>query len=266
MGFPPLSSISFPPRQLSHSPKSLTNPNNIRATFSHLFYVFVVHQLALEHILTTTTMAPSLEEPINVHSYDHLSFKHAKPSIFKQSPSKPVYEPGLTPLEDHLDYEYNDLRPHFPDLKWPALEEVPYHERGLEGDSRFRNLLDSATDVFDYNPKIGTEVSGVNLAKLTDAQKNDLARLISIRGVVFFRNQRDFDIDAQRKLGQYYGTLHKHATTGVPKRPGLEDVHVVYTDEKSKEQRAFFAPSYLWHSDVSLSIPRKLFETEADEP
>ncbi|MCJ1335307.1 hypothetical protein MMC09_000575 [Bachmanniomyces sp. S44760] len=199
-------------------------------------------------------MAPSLEEPINVHSYDHLSFKHAKPSIFKQSPSKPVYEPGLTPLEDHLDYEYNDLRPHFPDLKWPALEEVPYHERGLEGDSRFRNLLDSATDVFDYNPKIGTEVSGVNLAKLTDAQKNDLARLISIRGVVFFRNQRDFDIDAQRKLGQYYGTLHKHATTGVPKRPGLEDVHVVYTDEKSKEQRAFFAPSYLWHSDVTYEI------------
>lgn len=84
--------------------------------------------------------------------------------------------------------------------------------------------------------------------------KNDLARLISTRGVVFFRNQKDFDIEAQRKLGSYFGTLHKHATTSVPKRGDLDDVHVVYTDERSKDQRAPFTPTFLWHSDVTYEI------------
>ncbi|MCJ1298076.1 hypothetical protein MMC08_000865, partial [Hypocenomyce scalaris] len=64
----------------------------------------------------------------------------------------------------------------------------------------------------------------------------------------------DFDIDAQRDLGQYFGKLHKHATTSVPRRAGLEDVHVVYTDEKSKDQKANFTPTFLWHSDVTYEI------------
>ena len=162
-----------------------------------------------------------------------------------------VYEPGRSNIEDHSDYEYDDLRPIFPKVHWEPLTEVPYHDRGLQGDPQFRNLLADATDIFDYNPKIGTEVHGVNLAKLTNTQKDDLARLIATRGVVFFRDQKDLDIDAQRQLGEYFGKLHKHATTSVPRRGDLDDVHVVYTDKKSKDQRANFAPTFLWHSDVS---------------
>ena len=196
-------------------------------------------------------MAPSLEEPLGYSAY-------AKDStngnlVWARSLTKTHawgYKPGYTDVESHDFYEHEDLRPTFPDIHWEPLTEVPYHEKGIHGDPQFRNLLGAATDVFDYNPKLGTEVSGINLAKLTDAQKNDLARLISVRGVVFFRNQTDFGIDAQRELGQYFGKLHKHATTSVPQRPGLEDVHVVYTDEKSKDQRALFAPTFLWHSDV----------------
>ena len=165
------------------------------------------------------------------------------------------YQPGRTIVEGHDNYEYDDLRPTFPDVKWEPLTEVPYHERGTNGDPQFRNLLSDATDIFDYNPKIGTEIHGVNLARLTDAQKDDLARLISTRGVVFFRDQTDLDIDAQRELGQYFGHLHKHATTSVPSRGDLDDVHVVYTDENAKVQRAKFAPSFLWHSDVSKLFP-----------
>ena len=165
------------------------------------------------------------------------------------------YEPGRTPVDGHDEYAHDDLRPAFPDVKWEPLTEVPYHERGTNGDPQFSNLLSNATDIFDYNPKIGTEIHGINLAKLTDSQKDDLARLVSTRGVVFFRNQTDLDIDAQRKLGQYFGQLHRHATTSVPCRGDLDDVHVVFTDEKSKEQRAKFAPTFLWHSDVSSLCP-----------
>lgn len=165
------------------------------------------------------------------------------------------YVPGQANIEKHdSTYEFEDLRPRFPELHWAPLTEVPYHDKGLLGDPSFKNLLSTATSVSDYNPKIGTEIHGVDLAALTDAQKNDLARLIATRGVVFFRDQKNFGIEQQRELGRYFGTLHRHATTAVPRREGLEDVHVVYTGEDSPDLRALFTPTFLWHSDVSKTI------------
>ncbi|KAI9709538.1 MAG: hypothetical protein M1820_003298 [Bogoriella megaspora] len=164
------------------------------------------------------------------------------------------YQPGRTIVDEHLTYEYDYLRPNFPEVQWDEIKEVPYTDKGLQGHPEFENLLADATDIFDYNPKIGTEIHGVNLAKLTNAQKNDLARLIATRGVVFFRNQVDLDINAQRELGAYFGTLHKHATTSVPRQEGLEDVHVVFMDKGSKDMRAMFTPTFLWHSDVTYEV------------
>ena len=152
-------------------------------------------------------------------------------------------------------YEHSHLLPSFPDVSWPPLEEVPYEDKGLLGDSDYRHLLASATDSNNYSPKIGTEIHGVDLATLTDNQKNDLARLIGYRGVVVFRDQANFDIEKQRELGRYYGVLHKHATTSVPIQQGLEDVHVVHTDGAMQDMRAVFKPSFLWHSDVSIVFP-----------
>ena len=200
-------------------------------------------------------MAPFLEEPsIRPTFSSELKFSKATLDPPARKTLNIPYEPGRTTVEVHDEYEYGDLRPIFPDVHWEPLTEIPYNERGTQGDPQYANLLSDAIDVFDYNPKIGTEIHGINLAKLTDAQKDDLARLISTRGVVFFRNQTDLDIDAQRELGQYFGQLHKHATTSVPRRGDLDDVHVVYTDENSKNQRASFAPTFLWHSDVSSSL------------
>lgn len=197
-------------------------------------------------------MAPFLQEGVSTQN-----FSQNPHVILKSQPSKPSplsYTPGRTPVESHENYEHEDLRPRFIDVKWDPLTEVPYTDKGIKGDPNFKNLLSAATDVFDYNPKIGTEVHGVNLAKLTDPQKDDLARLIATRGVVFFRNQEDLTIDAQKELVSYFGVLHKHATTSVPKREGLEDVHVIYTGEDSKEMRAVFTPTFLWHSDVTYEI------------
>lgn len=204
-------------------------------------------------------MAPFLEGPISytlpASTTPTPQPKHKEGPLLPSAVQKKdtlFYEPGRTTVEVHEDYEHEDLRPMFPDVHWGPLTEVPYQDRGIQGDPQFRNLLADATDIFDYNPKIGTEVHGVDLAKLTNAQRDDLARLIATRGVVFFRKQIGFNIEAQRELGQYFGKLHKHATTSVPRRSGLEDVHVVYADEKSKDQRASFAPTFLWHSDVRM--------------
>jgi len=205
-------------------------------------------------------MAPFLEEPSTTATCIGTRTKEVKVQETLSDSAKQkafMYEPGRTTVDTHDRYGHDDLRPIFPDVHWQPLTEVPYHDRGIHGDPHFRNLLSDATDVFDCNPKIGTEIRGVNLAKLTDPQKDDLARLISTRGVVFFRNQTDLDIDAQRALGQYFGKLHKHATTSVPRRGDLDDVHAVFTDGKSKDQRAAFAPTFLWHSDVSCLSSRR---------
>ncbi|TKA61812.1 hypothetical protein B0A49_12275 [Cryomyces minteri] len=201
-------------------------------------------------------MAPYLQEQSFYQTPTDETYQLATPNKSHSAPSLPAvsYEPGRTIVESHVHYEYEELRPTFPDVHWEPLIEVATSDRGIDGDPKFRNLLAEASDVFDYTPKIGTEIHGINLARLTDPQKNDLARLIATRGVVFFRGQTDFDIDTQRELGQYFGTLHRHATTSVPRRPGLEDVHVVYTDENSRDMRAGFTPTFLWHSDVTYEI------------
>ncbi|MCJ1441546.1 MAG: hypothetical protein MMC23_002035 [Stictis urceolatum] len=195
-------------------------------------------------------MAPGLVETI-----------HEEPSTLLRGSAKAskhtstlTYTPGQVPLQDHTDYAHDWARPTFPNVRWPPLEEVSYADKGLLADPQFGNLLSSATGISDYNPKIGTEITGINLSTLTNAQKNDLALLISTRGVVFFRDQKDFDIEAQRSLGAYFGKLHKHATTSVPARGDLDDVHVVFTDSNSRDQRANFAPTFLWHSDVTYEL------------
>jgi sulfonate dioxygenase len=193
-------------------------------------------------------MAPGLVEPTQ---YNDIKPKDIKAASITDSTK---YTPGRSIPESHEHYEHEDLRPRFPDVHWPRLTEVPYQDKGFEGDPHFRNLLSAATDVFDYNPKIGTEIHGIDLVNLTDTQKNDLARLIATRGVVFFRDQKNFDIEAQRELGKYFGALHRHATTSVPIRPGLEDVHVVFTGENTQDMRAMFTPTFLWHSDVRITL------------
>ncbi|KAJ4351789.1 uncharacterized protein N0V89_007133 [Didymosphaeria variabile] len=194
-------------------------------------------------------MAPGLVE--TTVGVTQVATKDVK-ATFKPTGNTLNYVPGRTTIKkQHETYKYEDLRPRFPDITWPALTPVEYHDKGLLGDANFKNLLASATDVFDYNPKVGTEIHGVDLANLTDLQKNDLARLIATRGVVFFRDQKNFGVDEQRALGMYFGELHSHATTAMPRREGLEDVHVVFTGENSPDLRALFTPTFLWHSDVT---------------
>jgi sulfonate dioxygenase len=209
-------------------------------------------------------MAPYLQEQTAAASLstDNIksSIKDIKSSI-QATHTKPLaYEPGRTIAETHENYAYDHLLPTFPDLKWAPLEEVPYHDKGLDGSPTFSSLTSTATSIRDSNPKLGTEVTGIDLASLSSAQKNDIARLIATRGVVFFRNQKNFDIQAQRELGKYFGTLHKHATTSVPKEEGLEDVHVVFAEGAKGARNHIFSPSFLWHSDVSIlySSPQHL--------
>ncbi|KAI0783841.1 hypothetical protein BC629DRAFT_528872 [Irpex lacteus] len=164
----------------------------------------------------------------------------------------PFYSP---PANDENDgtYEFAHYKPRYPDVKWEPLKELEVVERGLFADPEKKALLAAATKVQHLTPAIGTEIAGIDLRQLSPEQKDELALLVAERGVVFFRDQ-DISIRELLEFHRYYGPLHKHATTGVPREPGLEEVHVVYNDASRRPDPSAFSKIELWHSDVTYEI------------
>ncbi|KAI0091130.1 TauD-domain-containing protein [Irpex rosettiformis] len=182
----------------------------------------------------------------------------------------PFYSPPATDENDN-SYQFAQYKPHFPDVKWEPLGEVKVVERGLFADPEKKALLAAATKVQHLTPAIGTEISGIDLRQLSPAQKDELALLVAERGVVckfplafvtitsldfyelVFRDQ-DISIRELLEFHRHYGPLHKHATTGIPREPGLEEVHVVYNDASRRPDPSAFSKIELWHSDVTYEI------------
>ncbi|KXS11270.1 tfdA family taurine dioxygenase [Gonapodya prolifera JEL478] len=146
--------------------------------------------------------------------------------------------------------------PQYIPAEYPPIPVLEVVDRGLRADPKKRSLLSAATKVIHLTPTIGTELHGLQLNKLTDQQKDELALLAAERGVVFFRDQ-DISVKEQLDLGRYYGPLHFHPTTGAPK--DHPEVHVVYADKNSGD---LFASNHTrqwpWHTDVSYSASRRV--------
>ena len=164
-------------------------------------------------------------------------------------------------LEREQEYRWNDLKPSFPDVHWEPLQAfTPKPDRALFADKQKKSLFSAAKSVRDLTKTIGTEIEGLKLASLTDAQKDELALLVAERGVVFFRDQLDWTIEEQLELGRYWGKLHKHATTGVPARGDLDEVHVIYSHPHQKpEDKVYRGPQQhsrtdLFHADTSYEV------------
>ncbi|KAJ3806324.1 alpha-ketoglutarate-dependent sulfonate dioxygenase [Lentinula lateritia] len=163
----------------------------------------------------------------------------------------PFYSPAIADDGDE-SYIHSQYKPFFPNLSWPPLEEVEVTERAIFADPEKKSLFRAAKKVRHYTPVIGTEISGIDLRQLSDSQKDELALLVAERGVVFFRDQ-EINIQEQLDLARYFGPLHKHATTPIPKA-GIEEVHVVYNDHSRRPDPASFSKLELWHSDVTYEV------------
>jgi alpha-ketoglutarate-dependent taurine dioxygenase len=103
-------------------------------------------------------------------------------------------------------------------------------------------------------PSIGSEVTGVQLSKLTQAGKDQLALLVAQRKVVAFRDQDFADLPIQEALdfGRYFGRHHIHPTSGAPE--GYPEIHLVHRNGSSSEFEGFLTgrnSSVGWHSDVT---------------
>jgi len=128
----------------------------------------------------------------------------------------------------------------------PPLEEVvPARDRALFADPEKKSLLSAASDVEDLTPYVGTELKGIQLSKLSDAQKDELALLAAERGVVFLRDQ-DITLEEQHALASYYGVQDRD--------PNQQDPKHVTIIGRDNDIRAYGDNSAEYHSDHSFEL------------
>jgi sulfonate dioxygenase len=133
------------------------------------------------------------------------------------------------------------------------LQPFEHKEHGKDADPSFTHLLQGAK-VADITANIGAEVHGIQLSKLTDAGKDELALFVAQKKVVAFRDQdfADVPIADALKFGSYFGRHHIHPTSGAPE--GYPEVHLVHRGTDDTSARDFFEErtnSITWHSDVT---------------
>jgi alpha-ketoglutarate-dependent taurine dioxygenase len=147
------------------------------------------------------------------------------------------------------------LHPHFnpkiashtpPDLD--HVERTPPPDRGLSADREKKALLSAATRI-DLTESIGTHLANIQLSTLSTTQLDELALLVSERGVVFFRDQ-DLTTEQQVKLFKHYGELDKH-----PAQKGQRYVNIGASNDDFREILNYTPwPQGDWHADTSFEI------------
>ncbi|KZT61966.1 TauD-domain-containing protein [Calocera cornea HHB12733] len=151
------------------------------------------------------------------------------------------------------EYVYKEYLPTFPKIDYEPHVELKIDDRGHHADPEMKALLGAATRVDDLGACIGTQLDGIDLRKLTEKQKDELALLAAKRGVVVFKNQ-DASIYDLLDIAAYYGPLHIHSTTGVPTDPKLAGVHVVWSDGTKDFDRIDMDRPRSWHTDQPYEI------------
>ena len=175
------------------------------------------------------------------------------PKTYPTRPQKPEYLDQVYAIRSEYRYE---TFPHCPSAHVLRLKEPPpsYREHidpGSRADRSKGALLSAASKVVHLTAHIGTELHGLQLAQLTDQQKDELALLIAERSVVFLPDQ-DITPQQQHALGAYFGLVEVHPQ--VPQVPGVPGVTVMWPDLQIKEGRpaSFRQPggAARWHTDL----------------
>ncbi|ORX94560.1 TauD-domain-containing protein [Basidiobolus meristosporus CBS 931.73] len=125
----------------------------------------------------------------------------------------------------------------------------PEYIQGFNAHPERKNLLDAAANRTDLTPSIGTELEGLQLAKLTDAQVEDLLALVAERGVVFLRNQ-DFSQEEELAFGRRLGQLHIHPFIAAP--DSYPEIVIPSGEGRTHPQVDNIYRKGYWHTDISF--------------
>lgn len=146
-----------------------------------------------------------------------------------------------------------------PNQKFPPYKFQKYHDKGLLADDDYSHLFPNlgGFTVKKLSPKLGSEITGIQLSQLSDQGKNELSKFVAERGVVVFRDQdfNSFGPDFAIQFMEYFGPLHIHPTSGSPE--GYPQMHITYRGATKEEIESTFKTStnsILWHSDCSYSL------------
>ncbi|KAK3694524.1 alpha-ketoglutarate-dependent sulfonate dioxygenase [Podospora appendiculata] len=131
----------------------------------------------------------------------------------------------------------------------PAREQVfPEKDRASFADPEKKSLFSVAKRV-DLTESVGTVLENLQLSQLSPQQLDELALLVTERGVVFFRDQ-DLTTEGQVKLFEHYGALDRH--------PAQKDVRHVVIRGSREDHREILKytpwPSGDFHADTSFEI------------
>ncbi|RMZ15258.1 hypothetical protein D0860_01714 [Hortaea werneckii] len=191
-------------------------------------------------------------ERLKTHDKRESTYKEA----FAQSAATTNYDGELKGSAKHPPAAYPHYLPHWDNVTYPPLEPFEAIEPGKDADPTFPNLLAGA-HVSDLTANIGAEVQGVQISKLNNAGKDELALFVAKKKVVAFRNQDLADLPIQQALdfAEYYGPSHIHQASGAPK--GFPKVHLIHRSADDTTASDFFQErtnSITWHSDVSFEM------------
>ena len=95
-------------------------------------------------------------------------------------------------------------------------------------------------------PAIGAEISGVDLAALSNAEASALHDALMAHQVIFFRDQK-MSVEQHKALGRLFGELLVHPAAKA-ELEGHPEIRVVHADETTK-----IATGEVWHSDLSCN-------------
>lgn len=131
----------------------------------------------------------------------------------------------------------------------PIREPInPPRDRAFFADPEKKALF-SAAKRADLTESLGTVLSDVQLSQLTPQQLDELALLVTERGVVFLRNQ-DLTTESQVRLFSHYGILDRH-----PSQRDTQHVVIRGSREDHREILKYTPwPSGDFHADTSFEV------------
>lgn len=206
----------------------------------------------VENLADRTTADQQAEQTYKKDKSQGTEYKEA----FQQSGATTNYEGELKGSEKHPPAAYPHYLPYWDDVKYPPYEPFEAYEHGKDAKKDFSSLLKGA-EVKELTANIGAEVSGIQISKLDNAAKDELALFVAKHKVVAFRDQDFADLPIQEALdiAEYYGPSHIHQASGAPK--GYPKVHLVHRSAADTTAADYFQErtnSITWHSDVTFEM------------
>ncbi|KAK2748420.1 hypothetical protein FQN55_004358 [Onygenales sp. PD_40] len=197
---------------------------------------------------TETSEVRSLKVTANTLNYKHVAdvgprFYNDEREVKGTDRSPPATYPNYLPVWNNETSKY------------PPLEPFEHYDHGKDADSTFPDLFpEGAGKVSELTPTIGSEVHGIQLSKLSEKGKDQLALFVAQRKVVAFRDQDFASLPIQEALdfGAYFGRHHIHPASGAPK--GYPEIHLVHRGAEDTTGRDYLqnrTNSITWHSDVT---------------